>query len=289
MTQPFTEYLVVSRSNATTKNGSPYCLLKLRSLVDDLSIAVWDVAATAPPVVGQTVSFKLIQDKGDGKKSANGLDMIPGRMPQEGDPLYDLIPRPIPRAQWDACIQQLLAFCTDPLLAGIIRDMADTLFGPYAKYPAATSVHHAYKGGLLNHVYQMLHMLEGIYSCLPYSIKIERCILGILFHDYGKVYEYSPEGETQPDMYLVGHIYISANRLQKILMEKQVDGDEINKILHVVLSHHGELEYGSPVVPCTKEAVLVTHIDNISAKMDNIDSTPNLERSFALGTHVVKD
>ncbi len=282
------EYLVIGRTNGTTKRGDPYCSLKLKNLDEELNIAVWDVMPTGEPVVGQLVSFTNIQDN-DGKKSARKLDMHPGAMPQEGHPLYDLLPRPIKKDVWDDCIRHLLQMSTDPLLKPIISEFAEILYKPYAQYPAATNMHHAYKGGLLNHTYQMLHMLEGLYPCLPYPAKLERCVLAILFHDYGKVYEYTKEGETQPMMYLLGHIYISANRLQAELKKRNVDDDEINRIVHAVLAHHGELEYGSPVMPCTQEALVVNLLDNLSAKMDNIDGTGNMERSFALNTHVVKD
>lgn len=282
------EYLVVSRSNGTTKRGDPFCTLKLKNLEEELTVAVWDVNPASEPVVGQTVSFSLIQDN-DGKKSARKLDMHPGMMPQEGHPLYNLLPRPVKHDLWNGCMDHLLAFCQDEQLKGIITEFADTLYKPYASYPAATTVHHAFKGGLLNHTYQMLHMLEGIYPCLPYPVKIERCILAILFHDYGKVYEYKPDGETQSEMYLLGHIYISANRLEQELIKRNVDKEEIKRIVHIVLAHHGQLEYGSPVLPCTQEAILVNLLDNLSAKMDAIDTTGNMERNFALGTHVVKD
>lgn len=281
------EYLVVGRTNGTTKRGDPFCTLKLKNLDEEINVAVWDVMPTGEPIVGQLVSFFNIAEN-DGKKSARKTDMHPGAIVQEGHPLYDLLPRPIKRELWDECIQQLLTFCTNEQLKPIITEFADVLFKPYSMYPAATTVHHAFKGGLLNHTYQMLHMLEGIYPCLPYPVKIEHCILAILFHDYGKVYEYSKEGETQPMMYLLGHIYISANRLQKTLEEHGVGTDEVNRIVHIVLSHHGQLEYGSPVMPCTQEAILVTLLDNLSAKSDCIDGAGNMEKVFALGTTVVK-
>lgn len=281
------EYLVVGRTNGTTKRGDPFCTLKLKNLDEEINVAVWDVMPTGEPIVGQLVSFFNIAEN-DGKKSARKIDMHPGAIVQEGHPLYDLLPRPIKRELWDECIQQLLTFCTNEQLKPIITEFADVLFKPYSMYPAATTVHHAFKGGLLNHTYQMLHMLEGIYPCLPYPVKIEHCILAILFHDYGKVYEYSKEGETQPMMYLLGHIYISANRLQKTLEEHGVGTDEVNRIVHIVLSHHGQLEYGSPVMPCTQEAILVTLLDNLSAKSDCIDGAGNMEKVFALGTTVVK-
>lgn len=281
------EYLVVGRTNGTTRTGSAFCTLKLKTLDEELTVAVWDVPPTAEPSVGQLVTFATIQDN-DGKKSARRADMMPGMVVPEGHPLYHLLPRPIKRDVWDKTIEVLLGYCTDERLKGIISEMADVLFKPYSLYPAATSVHHAFPGGLLNHTHQMLHMLEGLYPCLPYSVKVEHCVLAILFHDYGKVYEYSKEGEPQPSRYLLGHIYISANRLNNILKEREVPDDQIDRIVHIVLAHHGQLDYGSPVVPCTQEAVIVNLLDNLSAKTDNIENTGNGEKSFALGTCVVK-
>ncbi len=281
------EYIVIGRTNGTTKRGDPYCTLKLKNLEEEMTIAVWDVANTDAPVVGQLVSFNYIQDN-DGKKSAKKNDMLPGFIPNHTHPLYRLIPRPIEKKLWDDCLDHLTGFCTDEQLKPLVKEYGEVMFKPYSQYPAATSVHHAFKGGLLNHTYQMLHMLEGLYPCLPYKIKIERCILAILFHDYGKVYEYEKDGETRDFKYLLGHIYISANRLNKELLKHQIDDKEINFIVHIVLAHHGELEFGSPVKPCTQEAIIVNMLDNLSAKTDIVEHTGNMESSYALGTHVVK-
>lgn len=282
------EYIVMSRANSTTRRGDPYCSLKLRNTEEEFTIAVWDVKPTDPPQTGQIVSFANIQEN-DGKKSARKTEMIPGIMPSEQHPLYRLLPHPISHDDWGQCINRLLSFCTDEQLKPLIKEYGDVLFKPYSQYPAATNIHHAFKGGLLNHTYQMLHMLEGLYPCLPYPIKIERCILAILFHDYGKVYEYKPDGETREYKYLLGHIFISANRLYGELKSHKINEEEINHIVHIVLAHHGELEYGSPVKPCSQEAVIVNILDNLSAKTDVIEYTGNMESSFALGTHVVKD
>lgn len=281
------ELIVVGRTNGTTKRGDPYCSLKVKNKDEEFTIAVWDVGPADAPAVGQLVIFTNIQDN-DGKKSARKIEMRPGDMPDENHPLYSLLPRPIKRDEWDRCLQKLLEFCTDEQLKPLIGEYGEILFKPYSKYPAATNIHHAFKGGLLNHTYQMLHMLEGLYPCLPYPIKIERCIMAILFHDYGKVYEYKENGETTEQKYLLGHIFISANRLYSELKKHKINDDEINYIVHAVLAHHGELEYGSPVKPCSQEAIIVNMLDNLSAKTDTIEFTGNMESSFALGTHVVK-
>jgi len=282
------EYITLSRSNGTTSKGSPFVTLKLANLEETINVAVWDVSPTQGPVVGQLVRFLNIRDN-MGKKSAGFNDMIPGEFPRAEHPLYNLMPRPIEREKWDATLQVLLGFCTDDKLKGLIEDFGQKLFDPYSKYPAATSVHHAFPGGLLNHTWQMLHMFEGLYPVLPYDdVKPERVILAVLFHDYGKVYEYNKEGETQEAMYLLGHIYISAYKLHDELRKREVPESEAQRIVHCVLAHHGEREYGSPVVPCMQEAVIVNYLDNLSAKTDAITGAGNMEKVFALDTHVVK-
>ena len=281
------EYLVISRANGVTRNGSPYAQLKVAALDETMNISVWDVPPTAGPVVGQTVFFYNIKDNA-GKKSCSLTDMKVGEMPLLDHPLYNLLPRPVRRDVWDKTIQALIGYCADQQLIPIIRDFADKLYKPYSEYPAATSVHHAYPGGLLNHTHQMLHMLEGLYPCLPYAIKVERCILAILFHDYGKVYEYNRQGESLPDMYLLGHIYLGAHKLQNVLESQGVDAEETKRIVHCVLAHHGTREFGSPVLPCTQEAAILNYLDNISAKTDIMEGAGDMESSGFLGTHVIK-
>ncbi|MBO4398359.1 MAG: HD domain-containing protein [Bacteroidaceae bacterium] len=282
------EYIVLTRTNAVAKNGSPYITLKVGNLNETFQLMVWDVSPTLPPHVGQIVKFMNITDQ-QGRKSARGNEMICLDMPFESHPLYNLLPRPIKREQWDETINNLLAFCTNESLKNIIKRFADILFDPYSKYPAATNVHHAFKGGLLNHTYQMLHLLEGMYPVLPYKVNVERCILAIMFHDYGKVYEYSPEGEPTEDMFLLGHIYISAHKLHNELEKEGIAAKEIKRIIHCILAHHGQREFGSPVVPCSQEAMIVTFIDNISAKTTTIEENGNMEKVFALETTIVKD
>ncbi|MCQ2113132.1 MAG: HD domain-containing protein [Bacteroidaceae bacterium] len=283
------EYIVLSRTNNVAKNGAPYISLKLANLQETISVTVWDVPATMPPHVGQLIKFFNIAIDSAGRKSAKAQEMVPGDMPFESHPLYNLIPRPVTRDKWDACISNLASMCSDSQLKDFFCRYADMLFEPYSKWPAATSVHHAFHGGLLNHTYQMLHLLEGVYPTLCYKIKPERCMIAILFHDYGKIYEYTKEGEPTENMFLMGHIYISAHKLHGELEKAGIEDEEAKRIVHCVLAHHGQLEYGSPVVPCSQEATIVNLLDLMSARTDTIDSNGNMEKVFALNTTIVKD
>ncbi len=281
------EFLVLTRTNGVTRTGSPYAMLKVSNGTEVMNISIWDMPSTAAPQVGQTVSFVNVRDNA-GKKSCNMPDVQAGIFPMEGHPLYHLMPHPESRATWLQTISALSAFCKDEQLKTIIEDAAAKLYDPYSKYPAATSVHHAYPGGLLNHTHQMLRMLQGLYPFLPYPVKVERIILAVLFHDYGKICEYNEQGEPQPDMYLLGHIYISAYALQNELRNRGVDAEESKRIVHCILAHHGMREYGSPVLPCIPEASIVTYLDNLSSKADIMEGAGNMERVSALGTTVVK-
>ena len=283
------EFIVLSRQDGVARNNSPYVNLKVANKEENINICVFDVAKTSGPKVGQLVTFITIRDN-QGKKSATNMDMVLGTFPTENHPLYYLIPRPIKREEWDKCIAHLISFCKDDALIAFIKKNADDLYPKYSKYPAATSVHHAFPGGLLNHTWQMLRMLEGIYPAYPYpeDIKVERIIIGILFHDWGKICEYNAEGEKQENGFLLGHIYMSANYLNNLLREDGIDKRETNFIVHCILSHHGQLEFGSPVLPCIPEAQLINYLDNISAKADVFNTTGNMEKAFVLGTTVVK-
>lgn len=282
------EYIVTGRSNGTTRLGSPYCNLKVKNLDEEFSVAVWDIAPDEPPAVGQLVSFITIQNN-DGKRSARKGDILPGAIPDASHPLYRLLPRPIERSVWDATIANLCQMCGDSPYNAIIREVADKLFQPYSQYPAASSIHHAFRGGLLNHTHQMLHMLEGIVPCMPYPVRVDHCTLAILFHDYGKIQTYNRDGDVQPVDSLFGHIYISAVALQRELERREVPQDEMQRIIHIILAHHGQKEWGSPVLPCSQEAVLVHFLDNLSAKSDTIEGSNDMEYVGALGTRVVKN
>ena len=282
------DYIVLARNNGTTKNNAPFANIRVANLEETINVTIWDCGPQQEPQVGRVLAFYTLRDNG-GKKSCNITDTrLDPNMPTESHPLYNLLPRPIKQDVWQNTINDLLALCSDKQLMDVISDFSGILYKPYSEYPAATSVHHAFPGGLLNHTHQMLAMLLGIYPTLPAKVKIERCILAIMFHDYGKVYEYNHAGEPQSDMYLLGHIYIGAHKLHQELERRKVDDAETKRIVHCVLAHHGKREFGSPVLPCNEEAELVSKLDDLSAKADHISGIGNMEKSFILETSVVK-
>ena len=134
-------------------------------------------------------------------------------------------------------------------------------------YPAAVSIHHEYSSGLLMHSVSMADL--ATYLCPIYDADHDLLVTGCLLHDMGKiielegpiVYKYSTEGK------LLGHISIMAAELRKAAQELKIEGEIPLLLEHMVLSHHGQQEFGSPVMPLTKEALLLSLIDNLDSKM----------------------
>ena len=134
-------------------------------------------------------------------------------------------------------------------------------------YPAAVSIHHEYSSGLLMHSVSMADL--ATYLCPIYDVDHDLLVTGCLLHDMGKiielegpiVYKYSTEGK------LLGHISIMAAELRKTAQELKIESEIPLLLEHMVLSHHGQQEFGSPVMPLTKEALLLSFIDNLDSKM----------------------
>ncbi|MCQ2814999.1 MAG: HD domain-containing protein [Bacilli bacterium] len=135
-------------------------------------------------------------------------------------------------------------------------------------HPAAASIHHEYKSGLVMHSVTMAKIAD--YLCTIYKdVDRELLVTGALLHDMGKiielegevVYKYSLEGK------LLGHISIMTSEIRSAAKELKLDDEIVILLEHMVLSHHGQLEFGSPVMPLTKEALLLSMIDNLDSKM----------------------
>ncbi|HEY8395808.1 MAG TPA: HD domain-containing protein [Bacilli bacterium] len=136
-------------------------------------------------------------------------------------------------------------------------------FPDFFQHPAAISMHHNYFGGLAYHVYSMLTLSDAYLKLYPY-LNPSLVYGGIILHDIGKMVELSgPKGtEYTKEGNLLGHIAIGANILYKVACDLEVEKtDEFLSLQHIILSHHGLLEYGSPKEPQIPEAVLIHILD----------------------------
>ena len=157
-------------------------------------------------------------------------------------------------------------------------------------FPAATKNHHDYASGLLDHVVSMLRLGKAICELYP-TLNRDLIFAGIILHDIGKVIELSGPVATAYTVEgnLLGHITIMVNEIGQAARELNIDGEEVMVLQHIVLSHHGKEEWGSPKKPMIQEAEIIHYIDNIDAKMNMLnralEKTPEgefTERVFAL-------
>lgn len=170
---------------------------------------------------------------------------------------------------------------TDEFIIFLAKEMITKKFiENFANTPAAKNVHGAWVGGLLEHAVSVAKLSDFIvnyYNPVYFNNKINRdiVIFASLFHDLGKMWEYdysSPEIEVTKVGELLGHLYLSAQKISNLAKNYTGnDKDEkLMKLLHVILSHHGKLEWGAPVTPKIPEAVILHYMDNVDAKLMNI-------------------
>jgi 3'-5' exoribonuclease len=154
------------------------------------------------------------------------------------------------------------------LLSGIIARHADRL----RVWPAARTVHHAYRSGLLEHILKIMDV--SLFLADQYGARRDLLVAGALLHDIGKLRELSYETATDYTVEgnLVGHIAIGVGMLHDAVRELP-DGlppDLLTELEHLILSHHGALELGSPVKPMTMEAILLAAVDDLDAKLHQV-------------------
>jgi 3'-5' exoribonuclease len=180
--------------------------------------------------------------------------------------------------QMEADLRELAATVQSPHLRRLLDKMfakGSASWSAYREAPAAKHYHQAYRHGLLEH---SLTVAQGVSAIAATFAGIDRdmAVTGALLHDIGKLetYELSDDGEIRMSDLgrLHGEISLGYYRLRQAI--EQLDGfpaDLEQALLHIVLSHHGSLRHGSPVVPCTREATLVHMIDNLGSKLGSFD------------------
>jgi len=147
--------------------------------------------------------------------------------------------------------------------------------------PAAILNHHAYLGGLLEHTLSMAHL--GLKAAEHYpELRRDILLTGIFFHDVGKTQEirYTRTFQFTEAGHLIGHLPLGAMMLEeKARTLQDFPEDKLNVVLHMILSHHGAHEYGSPVLPMTPEAFALHYIDNLDAKMRDVGNAIDADRN----------
>jgi 3'-5' exoribonuclease len=175
-------------------------------------------------------------------------------------------------------VKKIVGKITNPQLKALVGEfLADAeLMEKFRNAPAAVKIHHDYLGGLLEHTHNMLRVAMAILPLYP-QVQADLVLAGIFLHDMGKTEELSYEmafSYTDSGQ-LIGHIaqtLLMVNKKADALKAKgaPVDKQILDALGHIILSHHGEYEFGSPKLPATSEAFMVYYIDDLDAKVSQV-------------------
>jgi len=269
-------FLVLAKQLRTTKTNKPYLNLILGDKTGQLEARIWEV--TDPRIAKDFERGDMVKARGTASKFDDRLqmkvDQLRVALDTEVDRM-DMLPSTI--YDVDELWQQLRGFVdslVNPDLKRLLLALLDdpAIAEAYREAPAAKQLHHAWLGGLLEHVISLCTLADRV---APHYPLIDRDLLltGVILHDIGKVrelswavgFEYTLEGM------LLGHIQIGA-ALAERTMDSLPDFPPKLKtlVLHMILSHHGKLEFGSPKLPMIPEALMLNFIDDLDAKMQAV-------------------
>jgi 3'-5' exoribonuclease len=167
-----------------------------------------------------------------------------------------------------ADLADLVSSIDDETLRATVQNVLDELGDRFLNLPAAVSMHHAYRNGLLEHT---VHMGKACRALLPLYPEVDPnlAMAGILLHDAGKALEYegSMAFRKTRSGQLQGHVVLGYRLVRKAGLTARLDPQMLERLEHIILSHQGELEWGAAVMAATPEAVFVSMVDNLDARM----------------------
>jgi 3'-5' exoribonuclease len=268
-------FLVRDKIVGMAKNGKPYLSLKLMDRSGELEGRIWD----------RVDEFSSLFDRDDFILVAGKASLYMGKMQlvvqeltrlrEDSVDLADFLPvaaRPV--VEMIADLKARAAGIEDPSLRALLQAfLADEEFvAAYSRAPAAKAMHHVYLGGLLEHSLAVASLADDICNRYP-GLNRDLLVTGALLHDVGKVNElrYARSFEYTDVGKLLGHIVIGVEMIEEKLRSLPDFPRELAILLkHLLLSHHGQYEYGSPKRPKTLEAVILNFIDDLDSKINGV-------------------
>ncbi|MGC6466815.1 MAG: HD domain-containing protein [Akkermansiaceae bacterium] len=296
-----------------TKGGKPYLEWTIADSTGDFTLKIWNNHPQWTSA-GETKVESLLHFSGGWTQNQYGIDGRGWKFRQltddeekdflAGDPAL----REKQAADWDD-ICELLSKLSDPRLKTICQEFINHFEDRFRRTGAARRNHHARRGGLVEHVAQMMRTAKVICDVYPY-LNRDLMIAGVLFHDCGKLWEntYPESGFNQLHLMhgeMLGHIPLGLELVNKLWrdlpLETWRDLEPANEdvrlhLLHLIASHHGQYDFGSPTLPRTPEAHALHYIDNLDAKLEMVkdayananETAPGIfERQFPLPAPLV--
>lgn len=290
---PVDQYLLIKQmTKGVTTAGKPFLTLIFQDRSGDIEAKLWDAGdeeerkyqpQTIVKIAGEIHNYR-------GKNQLR-LRQIRPASAQDNVKMGDFLETaPLSIESMSEELTQYIFEMKNPVIQRITRHLLKKYQKSFMEYPAATKNHHEFVSGLAFHVVSMLRLGKFLAGQYP-SLNKDLLYAGIILHDMGKVKElsgavsatYTLEGN------LLGHISIMVNEIAEAAKELEIEAEEVLLLQHMILSHHGKAEWGSPKPPMLMEAEILHYIDNIDAKMVMMDrvisrttSGEYTERVFAL-------
>ncbi len=269
-------FFVASQNQGRTNRGGVYLNLDLRDQSGQIAAKVWDNAEKLAPQL-QEGSVSLVRGYVDSYRGQLQLVVRDAHQlsADEIDWSDYLRASRRPVAELKTQLWTLVDSLTDQDFHHLLTQTFTTpeVSGKFYDWPAAKSMHHAYLHGLLEHsvsVGALAAQVAEHYELLDRDLLIS----GALLHDLGKIWEFTPMPQVDYTTLgrLKGHLTLGSEFLGDLAREIAFPPDKLELLQHILLSHHGEPEFGAPVRPQLLEALVVHHLDNIDAKIEAIDT-----------------
>jgi 3'-5' exoribonuclease len=267
------EFIVANVNKCTSDKGKIYLNIILQDKTGSISAKKWEVTDHDLSIVRPG---KVLAVEGEVSSYKGILQFKVLNVEETINELVDISNfkkvSPIPLKELEERLAKHIASLKDPDVAIITKTIIDHFYDKYVTYPAAVKIHHEFGSGIIHHSVVMADVADAVAKCYP---QVDRDILvaGALMHDIGKTIEYEdlPVPEQTVEGKLIGHISLMYADFKKIVDELNIKSEVPLLLEHMILSHHGELEFGSPVQPSTREALLLSMIDMIDSRMMVLD------------------
>lgn len=269
-------YLCKTKTIALTKTGKEYGNIVLQDKTGQIESKIWDLNN---PGIGEFEPMDYVYAEGNVTVFNNANQLNISRIRRAGEGEYtptDYFPvTKKDRNEMYQALKGLIAGMQNPYLKKLCSMffIEDVEFAKrFCSHSAAKSVHHGFIGGLLEHTLSVTQLCEMSAAHYPF-LNRDLLLAGAMLHDIGKVYELSafPANDYTDDGQLLGHIIMGAQMAEDKMRRIEGFPKKLrSEVLHLILSHHGELEFGSPKKPALMEALVLSFADNMDAKVETM-------------------
>ena len=268
-------FVVVAKQVKPKKTGEPYLALTLGDRTGQIEAKMWDNVADAIDAFDQD---DYIKTKGLINKYKNRFQLTIHKLRRLQDAevdFADYLPKTTKNIDelWQTLTDFVATFRNPYLKALLQAFMSDPLIAEaFRNAPAAKTLHHAYIGGLLDHVVSLFRSCDLLSQNYP-QVDRDLLLTGVFLHDIGKIHElaYTRSFSYTTRGQLLGHMIIEIEMLHAKVAQVPGFPEELKTLLeHLIISHHGQYEFGSPKLPMFPEALMLHYLDDLDSKMESM-------------------